>query len=264
MNVSPLITIEELKKNYKSSKYALESIAYFKEILPLFPTADLAAIAADLMTDGHIAVRNYYKSKKYSYVSFFSDDVSELKRFKARIKKIFKLNGNIREWGYRENGRSKGCIIADARLARLLECCKIPGGDKVSQKYGIPRWVMTGEKEIKRSFLRRSFTCEGSISRGNDGRWDIRYTMYKFQKLSSNTISYLKSLRKLLKEFNIKTYEPSLNQEYIRAKDMQKVSGFVLRIRHKQSLIAYMNEIGFDTDEKKKKLSVLSSQLVGR
>ena len=88
--------------------------------------------------------------------------------------------------------------------------------------------------------------------------------MYKLDGLAPNTVAYLNSLRKLLKGFGISTYEPSLNQRYVRPKDKQGVSGFVLRIRQKQSLIAYMNEIGFDTDDKKKRLSALSSQLVGR
>ncbi len=264
MNVSPLITIEDLQKSYTSSKYAQETATYFKRTLPLFPSADLAEIAADLMTDGHIAVRNYYNSKKYSYVGFFSDDVLDLKRFNSKIKKLFNIKGTIKEWGFRQNGRSKGCIIVDARLARLLKLCQIPAGDKVTQKYKIPDWVSGGSREIKRAFLRRSFTCEGSISREKSGRWDIRYTMYKLEPLSSNTISYLNSLRKLLKEFNIKTYKPSVNQRYVRPKDKQKVVGFVLRIRDKQSLITYMNEIGFDIGEKKKKLLALSNQSEGR
>ena len=260
MNVSPLVTLEKLTKSYKSKKYAEESISYFKDILPIFPSTGLAEIAADLLTDGHIAVRKYYNSKKYAYVGFFSEDAAELDRFNSQVKKLFKTEGTIKEWGFRENGRSKGCIVVDARLARLLECCGIPVGDKVSQRYPVPSWVMHGDKEIKRAFLRRSFTCEGSISREKSGRWDIRYTMYKLEKLSANTINYLELLRKLLREFNIKTYNPSLNQVYVRAKDKQKVLGFVLRIRDKQSLITYMNEIGFDTDDKKKKLSVLSNQ----
>ena len=103
MNVSPLVCIEDLKKSYKSYKYALASADYFRYILPVFPSADLAAIAADLMTDGHIAVRNYYQSKKYSYVCFFSDNYAELERFNLRIKKIFKINGKLREWGHRKN-----------------------------------------------------------------------------------------------------------------------------------------------------------------
>jgi len=261
MNVSPLVTIEDLQKSYKSEKYASESTAYFKKILPLFPSPDLAAIAADLMTDGHIAVRKYYNSKKYAYVGFFSDDISELERFNSRIKKVFKTKGTIKEWGFRKNGRSKGCIITDARLARLLECCGIPAGDKVQQMYKIPLWVVDGDKEIKRAFLRRSFTCEGSISQEKSGRWGISYTMYKFQSLAPNTISYLECLRKLLRGFGIKTYAPYVNQKYVRTKDEQKITGFVLRMRDKQSLITYTNEIGFDTEVKKSKLSALSNQI---
>ena len=192
MDVSPLITIDNLQKSYTSNKYAQELAVYFNKILPLFPSADLAEIAADLMTDGHIAVRDYYNSRKYSYVGFFSDDTSDLERFNSKIKKIFNIEGTIKEWGFRQNGRSKGCIVVDARLARLLELCQIPAGDKVAQRYNVPSWVVKGDIEIKRAFLRRSFTCEGSISREKSGRWDIRYTMYKLETLSPNTISYLK------------------------------------------------------------------------
>jgi len=261
MNVSPLITVEDLQKSYKSDKYASESAAYFKKILPLFPSSNLAAIAADLMTDGHIAMRKYYNSRKYAYIGFFSDDISELERFNSRIKKVFKIEGTIKEWGFRKNGRSKGCIITDSRLARLLELCGIPVGDKVIKKYKIPVWVVKGDKEIKRAFLRRSFTCEGSITREKSGRWGISYTMYKLQSLAPNTISYLEGLRKLLRGFGIKTYAPYVNQKYVRTKDEQKITGFILRMRDKQSLITYTNEIGFDTEVKKSKLSALSNQI---
>lgn len=264
MNVSLLVCADDLKESYKAGKYADASAAYFKKILPLFPTVELAEIAADLMTDGHIAVRNYYNSKKYSYVGFFSDDLLELERFQFRIKKIFRMEGNIREWGVRKNGRSKGCIIADARLCRLLELCGIPAGDKVMQKYGVPRWVMTGDREIKRAFLRRSFTCEGSISMEKNGRWDIRYSAYKHEDLAPNARRYMESLRKLLREFGIKTYELSLSKAYLRQKDKRRIMGFVLRIRDKQSLINYAREIRFDTDSKIRKLSAMSSQLTGR
>ncbi|MFA6328723.1 MAG: LAGLIDADG family homing endonuclease [Candidatus Micrarchaeia archaeon] len=261
MNVSPLVSINDLQKAYKSEKYASESAAYFKKILPIFPSPDLAAIAADLMTDGHIAVRKYYNSKKYAYVGFFSDDISELERFNSRLKRVFKIEGAIKEWGFRKNGRSKGCIISNARLARLLVLCKIPAGDKVQQRYKIPSWVVGGSKEIQRAFLRRSFTCEGSISREKGGRWGISYTMYKFRSLAPNTISYLESIRKLLRGFGIKTYVPYVNQKYVRTKDKQEVVGFVLRMRDKQSLITYTNEIGFDTEVKQSKLSALSNQI---
>jgi len=264
MNVSPLVCTDDLKESYKSGKYADASAAYFKKTLPLFPTVELAEIAADLMTDGHIAIRDYYKSKKYSYVGFFSDDLLELERFQFRIKKIFGMDGNIREWGIRKNGRSKGCIIADARLCRLLELCGIPAGDKVTQKYRVPRWIMAGDRKIKRAFLRRSFTCEGSISMEKSGRWDVRYSLYKQESMSANAVRYMESLRKLLRGFDIKTYRISLSKEYLRHKDKRKIVGFVLRIRDKQSLINYAREIRFDTDNKISKLYVMSSHLTGR
>ncbi|MBS3068983.1 hypothetical protein J4441_01320 [Candidatus Micrarchaeota archaeon] len=66
MNVSPLVCTDDLKKSYKTGRYADESVAYFKKTLPLLPTVELAETAADLMTDGHIAVRDYYKSSLFA------------------------------------------------------------------------------------------------------------------------------------------------------------------------------------------------------
>lgn len=261
MNVISVVSAKDLRESYFSNKYANETMHYFKRLLPLKSTVTLAEIVADLMTDGHIAARKYYNAKKYSYIGFFSDDETELIRFNQRINKIFNLNGQIKKWGIRKLGSSTGCIVVNARLARLLELCGVPSWDKTKKRYKIPGWIINGEKRMKQAFIKRSFTCEGSIDRERNGRWEIRYTMYKLQKLSPNTISYLNSIRKILKEFDIKTYNPGINQRYVRKKDGETILGFVLRIRDKKSLINYAKYIGFYTKNKREKLKTMLNQI---
>lgn len=230
-------------------------------LLPIRPTVELAEIAADLLTDGHIAVRRCYNSNKYAYVGFFSDDYPELERFNLRIKKLFGKEGSIKEWGYRTNGRSRGCIVIDARLARLLECCGIPAGDKITKGYTVPQWIFEGNRPVKGAFLRRSFTCEGSIDMEKNGRWEIRYSMHKQKELLANARDYLETLRELLREFGIESHNITMNKRYKREKDGKTVVGLMIRIRDKQSLINYATLIGFDSEKKKQRLTKMLNQV---
>lgn len=254
MNNRLCINANDIRRSYKSKKYAEECIDYFSELLPITQSSDLAGIVANLLTDGHIAAKPIYKSKKYDYIGFFSDDITDLKSFNDTLERIFNIRGKIRKWGKRYNSSSTGCIIPNARLASVLEHCGVPVGDKVITEYCIPEWIRFGSIPIKRTFLRRSFTCEGSINYDSScRRWEIRYAMHKEKTLLPSAIEYLEQLRDMLKHFGIETSKPYIASDYCRSKDKKNILGLAIKIIRKDS-IKNFHKIGFDLAKKSKRL----------
>lgn len=255
-----LVDKETALETYKNKRMGNQNIEKHDQYFPVVSSISLAEITADLLTDGFMDIRKRYNSKYFGYIGYFSKETLELEKFKENVLKIFGINGTIREWGIRKYGESKGVIFTNSFLTRILHCCGVPGGDKVIQSYEIPKWIINSSAKIKKAFLRRLFTCEGSIGYDiNDKRWEIKYSMYKHKLLSENLEKFLNQIKNLLSEFSIKSEGPYKKEKYIRKKDGKPVIGKYIRIKEKESMKIFENEISFDLKYKQEKLKIATS-----
>lgn len=249
-----VVTHGDLKDTYKSEKYYKLAISKYEHLFPLIKSKELARITACLITDGFMDIRPRLKSTYYGYIGFFSKDEDELKEFSDMIYHLFQIKGVLTEWGRERFGESKGYIIKNSVLTRILNKVGIPGGGKVNQKFGIPRWIFNSNKAIKSAFLRQLFDCEGSISYdANRKRWEIRYAMYKSANMLENCKEFLSGIQKLLNEFGIKSHVFK-KEAYTRERDGLNVIGLYIRIDDRESVINYFREIGFGIPHKREKL----------
>jgi intein/homing endonuclease len=212
----------------------------------------LAGIVADLISDGHLEIRNIGARKKYDYIGFFSSDEGRLKNFNERIFKISGIRGSIREWGIRKYGKSKACIISNSKLVKALNEKGAPYGDKVSKPFKLPDWIKYGNEEIQSSFIKRLVDCDGSIGYDkNTKRWEIRLTLHKLSEFENDGREFLENIRYMLKNFDIESTEVFVNRKYIRPKDNKLVLSLTFKIFKKNSILNYNKFIGFDSEYKK-------------
>ncbi|MBI2107680.1 hypothetical protein HYX09_03865 [Candidatus Woesearchaeota archaeon] len=250
-----LVTKNDIIGTYKSMKYAEESLSKYGHLLPITSSVKLAEVAAILLTDGSVHIKPRFKSYQYSWVAYYSKEGEELIQFEKLILNLFNIKGAIKDLGIRKFGIRYAYFIINSFLVRTLSLCGIPGGDKVKNEYGVPYWIINGTKEIRATFLRKSFDCEGSIGFSrNRKRWEIRYSMYKLDDLKENCKGYLNQLGELLKNFGI--YSIIIKKEqYFRKIDGRLVQGYNLRIDKNESVLNYAKYIGFGNINKKTKLA---------
>ena len=253
-----IVSGNQLANTYKSSYYRNLSLKKYKSLLPLKLSPSLVRIFASLITDGFMDIRPQGNTTKYSYIGYFSKYQTELVKFNKSFYNLFQVKGTIRDWGVREYGESMGCIINNSVLTRLLHLAGVPGGDKTIQTYSIPSYILHASPSLKSLFLKRIFSCEGSIN-GDDG-WRIRYSMSKTQNLSYNTLEFLNQLQKMLGEFEIKTTGPYLGETYRRDKDHALMEIYVIQIRRKESISNFEKYIGFDIPYKQQKQNLYCKQ----
>lgn len=213
---------------------------------------DLAEVVADLITDGHLQARMLNGRQKYDYIGFFSKEESELRRFGKLVYKNFGVKGKIREWG---SAKRKGYIISNANLVRYLIKVGVPAGSKVTTNFSVPNWILEANSKVVRVFLKRCFTCEGSILHDkNRSRWVIHFTTHKELSLIESGKKYLDQLRMLLRSFRIESSNITTSDRYIRSKDKKAMVGLRFKIYKKPSIVNYAKYIGFDLSYKNARL----------
>ena len=250
-----LVTKTDFIQSYKYSVFAEYALNKYDSWFPVLPSVELAEVVADLLTDGHIETRLIQNHIHYDYTSFFSKNNLELERFNKNIYYLFGVKGKIRRWGVRKKGFSTGCIIQNAALSRVLKLCGVPTGSKVNQPYFVPAWIVASGREIKSAFMRRSFTCEGCITRSK-GRWEIKYSMSKSVNHYENGVIYLNMLKDILKkDFGIKTSNIHIVERH-EGKYGNKTVCLRFRIMP-ESFYDFATKINFDLEYKKERLNLL-------
>jgi len=222
--------------------------------LPLEESQELGGIVADLLTDGHLAGRSIGGRMHCDYISFFSEETRELEAFNSRIKKLFGVSGNVVYWGRRFNGRSKGVIICNSVLERILSLCGVPLGAKVSAAFEVPEWMRRADKMTKAVFLRRLFNCDGTI--GYDKyckRWFIRFETAKLLRLEKNGEEFISQIRKMLAEFGIESVMTRSLPPRRRPESEDRVA-LAVKIYKPDSIIRFSEAIGFDSEHKKQRM----------
>lgn len=210
-----IVSKNQFLQTYKSHYYTEKANIKYNNIFPLKLQPSLVYVVGSLMTDGFIDIRPYYKTLKYSYIGYFSKYTNQLEIFHKNFYNLFQIKGEIKNWGVRAFGKSKGYIVNSSIPSRILSLCGVPGGDKTVHLYCLPKWILTSDQLYKKLFLRRIFSCEGSIEKDS---FAIRYSMFKLDSLSYSTINFLNDIRSILLSFDVITTKPYIAQQYIRKK----------------------------------------------
>ena len=199
------------------------------------------------MGDGHLQGGTHWQ------IFFTSKSENELLRFEREIFGLFSVKGKIYLCTTNKYGTMNYAVLC-APLARVLHLLGVPKGDKVSQNYEIPGWVLR-DKECFRRFVQRYFDCEGSV---DPVHGSIRMNMYKVDACLESGFSFMDDIRGgLLTYFDIITSQSFLGGGHSTRKDGSCSHEITIKIKRKRAILLFQQFIGFETPHKKERLAKL-------
>ncbi|WP_153232543.1 hypothetical protein [Methanocaldococcus vulcanius] len=218
----------------------------------------LARIVGHVMGDGSLIINN-----KNSRV-VFRGDIEDLKTIKEDLKELgydgeeIKLHeGETEITDY--NGRKriiKGkCYSFEVRkksLCILLKALGCVDGDKTKKMYGIPNWIKTAPKYIKKEFLSAYFGSELTTPKIRNHGTSFKELTFKIAKIEEifDEDRFIKDIKEMLKEFGIEL-KVRVEEGNLR-KDGYKTKVYVASIyNHKE----FFGRIGYTYANKKETLA---------
>jgi hypothetical protein len=185
---------------------------------------------------------------------FTSNSTKELLRFEGVIFGLFGIKGKIRPCTTNRYG-TMNYSLSCSPLSRLLHHLGVPVGEKVSQEYFVPDWIVH-DKECFRSFVRRYFDCEGTVDLTARG---VSISTFKKECFLNAGVTFMNQLSTGLKEyFDIVTCRPFIARTRNFRKDGSFTQGVYLKIKSKEALGRFARFIGFETPVKAGKLLQVS------
>ncbi|MBT6995559.1 hypothetical protein HN953_02975 [Candidatus Woesearchaeota archaeon] len=246
-----MITKEKFVNTYKYKNFGLKQYDYLekKEILPIVASPILANIIGHLTGDGSLsgnfyngAIRFYGTKEKlkgieYDMLKLFNKKSTH---FKEKVKNSFELRYN------------------DALFHRLFFLLEVPKGDKPITEFGVPKWIMQGNKEIKRAYLQAICDDELSTPRKIPNKinsWDnFKLKFSKSENLLDCGTRFLTQIKNMFEEFNISSGNVGITGRYER-KDGVITRGIYINLSVKiKNRINFYKEINFKRESKKRSL----------
>jgi len=246
MKNRPLVTFNDVLKTYNSEYHGRKALEKYKKWFPLFSSAKLAGIIADLMCDGHI------QPPKKLRLDYTSKSKKELKRFGKELYDIFNIKGKIRPCRTNELGKTYNYGVNCKPLCRLLILCGTPAGNKQIVEFNIPKWILTNKEYFKR-FLQRVFSCEGTVSL--EKHPFVGLAMYRSTEHYDNGLKFFEDIKKYLFDyFKIKTTNIFSESRINLRKDGILTKAIRLKVKGTDSLIKFAKFINIEDYRKHQKL----------
>jgi len=232
-------SFEEIERNVEIIRYGHIGVQ-FNIKFPIKLTEKHAALLAHSLGDGTVTSKN-------RYFEYTNTQIELIKKVENLVKEVF---GKIK-YRYREEKRNKKTIFRLTYpnvIGELLLSIGSVSGRKVETSYRVPKWIINGTKEIKKSFLQSLFDDEGYV----DKQGKITLTYGKRNELINNLKDFLKDIENLLKEFGI------YNIGYkTKTHTNPKTTALDLYITNLGQLNIFRNNINFCHNERKKRLEIL-------
>ncbi|MBW2995393.1 hypothetical protein KY312_03495, partial [Candidatus Woesearchaeota archaeon] len=238
-------TLEKLYKikreqNKRNNEYIKNQLR-IRQLYPLNQEKSLisARIIGHLFTDGCLSL----KTKQL----FFSGKEEDLKEIKKDIN-ILGFNGlgniNYKKW---KNGECWSFGAYKISLLSLFYSLGAPVGKKTDNYFLIPKWIMEGNREVKKQFLASFFGGEGTKPKFQ-GRTvkPIVISQTKRTDLKQNLKEYLQQVKNLLFDFNIESSIKIYDKiKSIRKDGTKTVEGKIWVRNSRKNIIKFLEEIGY-------------------
>ena len=243
-----IVSKEEILSTYKDYKKGFAALKKYENWFPIKTSPRLAGIIGDLIGDGHLQDNPKWR------LDYTSKSKKELRRFGSEVYSLFKVKGKIRECKANRFGKTFNYGVNCKVLARTLKLCGVPTGAKVLKEFDIPEWVLK-DKECFRRFVCRLFSCEGRLDTSKNNP-SIELEMWKRAELLPNSIKFFNEIRTHLdKYFDIKCSNVFSKKFPIKTRsDNIKTNSARIKIKRKDSIMKFYNNIRFDDKIKKDKL----------
>ena len=247
-----LLSLRDVVNFYKDEKSANKALLPYFQWFPIKGSKTLSGIVGDLIGDGHLQGDPKWR------IDYTSKDISELKRFEDRMYFLFGIKGKARLCTTNKFSKSFNYGVNCKPLARVLFLCGVPPGNKVMQEFKVPEWIITNKNNF-REFVRRLFTCEGSVWVGSS--YGVKIEMWKHEDIFDSGVVFFNQIKDGLDVyFGIKTSNVFTIKHRNVKKDGKATMALRLYIKRKDSLYKFYRCIGFDNYKKQNRLKELLSR----
>jgi len=250
-----IFTAEEFSKKHQFRfRLTKLSLRWF----PLFPSEDLAAVVAALMSDGHVDLQMRGGKPRTTKLVLYSSNPTECKWFIDAIHRLFGVRGKIIPYisssGF-TNKTAYKAVVACSALAWLMIDIGVPCGDKTKKAYPVPHWIMDGSNGVKRSFLRAFFNFDGSISLRSrrENAIEMNLVANKHKDYLKYGTAFFVQIKQLLFEFGV-----NAGKLHVRHANGDKFT-IMLFITNGISIINFRKYVGFLSEEKNNRLELAVS-----
>ncbi len=240
-----MISFEDVLKTYKNKKSGKKALKLHDSWFPIKKSPELAGIAGSLIGDGHL--QGYPKLR----FDFTSKSKRVLKDFSKKIYRLFRISGKVRKNKTNKYGVSYNLGVNCKPLARVLILAGVPAGAKVLSGFSIPVWIKKN-RECFKAFISCLFDAEGCVDKNSKC---IEIKMHKSETALKNGFDFMNEIKEGLQiHFGIVSTLPFLGSSFTLRKDGIKTRGIRLKIKRKDSLKRFRDEIQFGNSEKQDKL----------
>jgi len=205
--------------------------ARIKLSLPLIGNKELARLVGHAFGDGNISAGK----RQFDFVS---KDAQRIVHVKKDAKEMFSCEpiSQIQN----KDGTYK--VTFSTLVGEVLLIAGAPKGRKVEKRTHVPGWIMRGDKEIKREFLRALFDDDDSaLFSRNYAAKNVNLHFTRLQK--EGLVVFLNEIRELLKEFEITCSEPYVARKYSVDEIGRTVMGIIISSR--KGIATFAREIGY-------------------
>jgi hypothetical protein len=214
--------ISTYSSEFHGKKYANKYDRWF----PVEKNPLLAGLIGDLTTDGH--VQGYDKLR----FDFTAADKDELRRFEDRLKKLFDVEGKIRENTTNPYSESFNYGVNSKPLTRILIECGVPTGNKVKTRFNVPKWILK-ERKYFTAYIERAFANDGSAFSENPR---ITFELRKEESIAENLRKYMETIDEYLDTYYGISGSVFERKEKNQRKDGDQTVGIGLNIRRRDAI----------------------------
>ena len=206
--------------------------------LPLNPSPELSLLVAKALGDGCIC-----SDWRFDYKNNSMELLDEV---------IMAVEKAIGKSKFTLNDRGNNCydLKFSPVIGYILYLLGVPKSYKINQEAKIPYWIMNGDVDIKRNFLRAIYDDESCVDAKGKR---IIFALGKTKEFEASLKNFLDSMRDMLKSFGIDSARINLQKEYGK--------NVILRfgIYGRNNFQRFQEKIGFTNTQKSKSLEILNA-----
>ena len=221
-----LVSKSDYISTYNSEFHGRKYAEKYDNWFPVVSSKMLAGLIGDLTTDGH--VQGYDKLR----FDFTAADKSKLRSFEDRLKKLFGIEGKIRENRTNPYSESFNYGVNSKPLTRILIECGVPTGNKVKTKFTVPEWILQDKKYFT-AYIERAFANDGSAFSGNPR---ITFELRKEESIAGNLRDYMEVINQYMDKYYSISGSVFERTKKNQRKDGDQTIGIGLNVRRRDAI----------------------------
>lgn len=211
--------------------------------LPLQTSEKIASLVGHIYGDGFISA----KKRQMEYSNTNKDLIEEVEML---VKDVF---------GIKPYTKKQDRLCFSSIVGEFLILLGAPTSPKTQNYKKLPEWLIQGNKECKKYFLRAIFDDDGSVmfsenynAKGINLHWTIQ------QENKNKLFNLLNQIKSLLNDFDVLSSEPIKRKSYYK-KGKEHIVMYIT-ITDYESILNFSKAIGFTNKNKQLKLEKILSR----